>query len=71
MAESSKVKTRARSLLSRVEKSEMDDANAEMNKVFMLVLGKGMGMSSTTGGRGFRRGSVLRPKDEETMDLDW
>ena len=34
----------------------------EMNKVFMLVHGRGMGMGSSGGGR-FRRGSALRPKE--------
>ncbi|KAK1926483.1 hypothetical protein DB88DRAFT_168233 [Papiliotrema laurentii] len=71
MAEGPKIKTRAKALLSKVESVEMDDANIEMNKVFMLVHGRGMGMSSSSGGRHLRRGSGLRPKmSDEHMDID-
>ena len=56
-------KTRARALLSKMEiSSAVEDLGTEMNKVFMLVHGRGMGMGGTAGGR-YRRGSALRPKE--------
>jgi hypothetical protein len=56
-------KTRARALLSKMElSSAVEDLGTEMNKVFMLVHGRGLGMGGTGGGR-YRRGSALRPKE--------
>jgi len=42
--------------------SAVEDLGTEMNKVFMLVHGRGMGMGTAGAGR-FRRGSALRPKE--------
>ena len=53
------VRTRARAL---VEKSEIEDLGTELNKVFMLVHGRGLGMGTSGAARG-RRSSGLRPKD--------
>lgn len=65
------IKTRAKALLSKVEKVEAEHVGTEMNKVFMLVHGRGMGMGSVSGGKHHRRGSALRPREfDEGMDLD-
>lgn len=67
----SSIRTRARALLSKVEQVEAEHVGTEMNKVFMMVHGRGKGMSSTGGTRSHRRGSGLRPRDQdEGMDLD-
>lgn len=56
----SPMKMRTRSMLTKVDSVEA--LGTEMNKVFMLSYGRGMGMGSTGGGRS-RRGSMLKPRD--------
>jgi hypothetical protein len=56
----SSMKMRTRSMLTKVDSVEA--LGTEMNKVFMLSYGRGMGMGSTGGAR-YRRGSNLKPRD--------
>jgi hypothetical protein len=64
------IRTRANALLSKMEKVDIEHVGTEMNKVFMMVHGRGMGMGAASGGRQHRRGSALRPKMDEPMDMD-